>query len=145
VKKGNPKGVSGWQDLRRKDISILNRRPGSSARILLDVHLKKLGIPSAQVKGYDKIMKSHLTMAAAVAAGEADLAIGTERVSRQMEGIDFVELLKERFDLVIRKDMLEAEPVQALLRILNSDAFRREIAHLSGNDYQDMGRTIMVI
>ena len=142
VKKGNPKGVSGWQDLRRKDISILNRRPGSSARILLDVHLKKLGIPASQVKGYDRIMKSHLTMAAAVAAGEADLAIGTERVSRQMEGIGFVELVKERFDLVIRRDMLETEPIQTLLRILNSDAFRREIAHLSGNDYRDLGRII---
>jgi len=142
VQKGNPKSISGWEDLRRNDVSILNRRPGSSARILLDVHLKKLGIPASRVKGYDKIMKSHLTMAAAVAAGEADLAIGTERVSRQMEGIDFVELLKERFDLVIRKDMLESEPVQILLRILNSDAFRKEIAHLSGNDYRDLGRII---
>ncbi|MBQ3575320.1 MAG: helix-turn-helix transcriptional regulator [Clostridia bacterium] len=142
VCKGNPKRISGWEDLRRSDISILNRRPGSSARILLDVHLKKLDIPAAQVKGYDKIMKSHLTMAAAVAAGEADLAVGTERVSRQMEGIDFVELLKERFDLVIRKESMETEPVQILLRILNSDAFRREIAHLSGNDYRDLGRII---
>ena len=142
VQKGNPKSISGWEDLRRNDVSILNRRPGSSARILLDVHLKKLGIPASRVKGYDKIMKSHLTMAAAVAAGEADLAIGTERVSRQMEGIDFVELLKERFDLVIRKDMLESKPMQVLLRILNSDAFRQEIAHLSGNDYRDLGRII---
>ena len=145
VQKGNPKKISGWEDLRRNHISILNRRPGSSARILLDVQLKKLGIPSAQVKGYDKIMKSHLTMAAAVAAGEADLAIGTERVSRQIDGIDFIELLEERFDLVIRKDMLETKPVQTLLRILNSDAFRREIAHLSGNDYRDLGRIIMEI
>ena len=145
VQKGNPKKIQGWADLGREDITVLNRRPGSSARILMDIHLKKMGIPATSVKGYEKIMKSHLTMAAAIAAGEADLAIGTERVSRQMEGIDFVELLKERFDLVIRKDMLEAEPVQALLRILNSDAFRREIAHLSGNDYQDMGRTIMEI
>ena len=94
------------------------------------------------MKGYDKIMKSHLTMAAAVAAGEADLAVGTERVSRQMEGIDFVELLKERFDLVIRKDMLETVPVQTLLRILKSEAFRREIAHLSGNDYRDLGKIV---
>jgi len=142
VQKGNPKGIRGWEDLRRSDVSILNRRPGSSARILLDVHLKKLGIPAGQVNGYDKVMKSHLTMAAAVAAGEADLAIGTERISRQMEGIDFVELLQERFDLVIRKEMMETKAIQAVLRILNSDTFRREIAHLSGNDYRDLGRII---
>ena len=142
VRKGNPKGICGWEDLRRNDVSILNRRPGSSARILLDVHLKKLGIPASRVQGYDKIMKSHLTMAAAVAAGEADLAIGTERVSRQMEGIDFVELLQERFDLVIRRDMLEAKAVQTLLRILNSESFKQEIAHLSGNDYRSLGSII---
>ena len=142
VQKGNPKGIRGWQDLRRGDVSILNRRPGSSARILLDVHLKKLGIEASRVQGYDRIMKSHLTMAAAVASGEADLAIGTERVSRQMDGIDFVELLQERFDLVIRRDMLETAAIQTLLRILNSEAFKREIAHLSGNDYRDLGRII---
>lgn len=142
VRSGNPKRIRSWEDLRRSDIPILNRRPGSSARILLDVHLKKLGIPAAQVKGYDRVMKSHLTMAAAVAAGEADLAIGTERVSRQMEGIDFVELLQERFDLVIRRDMMDCGAIQTMLRILNSDAFRREIAHLSGNDYRDLGRII---
>ena len=48
---------------------------------------------------YDKIMRSHLTMAAAIAEGEADIAIGTERISRQIEGIDFIPLMEERFDL----------------------------------------------
>ena len=85
VPKGNPKNIKGWSDLGRKDISVLNRRVGSSARILMDTQLKRLGIPASKVKGYDKIMKSHLTMAAAIAAGEADLAIGTERISRQIE------------------------------------------------------------
>ena len=72
----------------------------------MDIQLKRLGISSATVKGYDRIMKSHLTMAAAVAAGEADLAIGTERISRQIENLDFIPLLEERFDLVIKKEML---------------------------------------
>ena len=35
VAAGNPKEIHGWRDLSRRDISILNRRPGSSARILL--------------------------------------------------------------------------------------------------------------
>lgn len=62
VRKSNPKHITGWEDLRRADISILNRRVGSSSRILLDTQLKKLEIPSGQLKGYDKIMSSHLTM-----------------------------------------------------------------------------------
>ena len=142
VQKGNPKNIRGWSDLGRDDISILNRRVGSSARILLDTQLKRQGISASGVKGYDKIMKSHLTMAAAIAAGEADLAIGTERISRQIEGLDFIPLLEERFDFVIKKEMMETEAVQKLLAVLRSPAFRREVSHFSGNDYRDLGKII---
>jgi len=142
VRKGNPKNIKGWTDLARQDITLLNRRAGSSSRILLDTQLKKLGIPASAVRGYDKIMKSHLTMAAAVAEGEADLAIGTERISRQIEGLDFIPLLEERYDFVIKKEMLETEAVQKLHKLLHSTAFRKEISHFSGNDYRDLGRII---
>ena len=79
---------------------------------------------------------------AAIAAGEADLAIGTERISRQIEGLDFIPLLEERFDFVIKKEMVETEAVQKLLTVLRSPAFRREVAHFSGNDYRDLGKII---
>ena len=142
VQKGNPKNIKGWSDLSREDVTVLNRRVGSSARILMDIQLKRLGISASKVKGYDKIMKSHLTMAAAIAAGEADLAIGTERISRQIEGLDFIPLLEERFDFVIKKEMLESEAIQKLLKVLNDATFRKEIAHFSGNDYRDLGKII---
>ena len=145
VQKGNPKNIKGWSDLAREDITVLNRRVGSSARILLDTQLKRLGIPASEVKGYDRIMKSHLTMAAAVAEGEADLAIGTERISRQMENLDFIPLLEERFDFVIKKEMIGTEPVRKLLKILKDPVFRKEIAHFSGNDYRDLGKVIMEV
>ena len=140
VQKGNPKHIKGWSDLGRKDITILNRRVGSSARILLDTQLKRLGVRASTVRGYDRVMKSHLTMAAAIAAGEADLAIGTERISRQIENLDFIPLLEERFDFVIKKEMMETEAVQKLLKVLQMPAFRKEIAHFSGNDYRDLGK-----
>ena len=142
VQKGNPKHIKGWSDLGRDDISVLNRRVGSSARILMDIQLKRLGIPASRVKGYDKIMKSHLTMAAAIAAGEADLAIGTERISRQIDNLDFIPLLEERFDFVIKKEMMEADAVKKLMHVLHDPAFHKEIAHFSGNDYRDLGKII---
>ena len=142
VQKGNPKNIKGWSDLGREDLTVLNRRVGSSARIVMDTQLKRLGIPASRVRGYDRIMKSHLTMAAAVAAGEADLAIGTERISRQMENLDFIPLLEERFDFVIKKEMLETEAIQKLLKILKNPVFRKEIAHFSGNNYRDLGKII---
>ena len=142
VQKGNPKGITGWQDLARDDLTILNRRPGSSSRILLDVQLKKLGISSASLKGYDHIVKSHLTAAAAVAEGEADLALGTERISTQIDGIDFIPLLKESYDLVVRKSLLETPVGQKLEEVLMSPIFHRELAHFTGNDYRDLGKII---
>lgn len=145
VRRGNPKGIHGWEDLARRDVSILNRRPGSSSRILLDVQLKRLGLAASNIRGYDKIMRSHLTMAAAIAEGEADLAIGTERISRQMEGIDFIPLLEERYDVALKKERLDSLPVQKLIAVMNQPAFRRELSRFSGNDYRDSGKIIQEV
>lgn len=145
VRRGNPKGIRGWEDLARRDVSILNRRPGSSSRILLDVQLKRLGLAASNIRGYDKIMRSHLTMAAAIAEGEADLAIGTERISRQMEGIDFIPLLEERYDVALKKERLDSLPVQKLIAVMNQPAFRRELSRFSGNDYRDSGKIIQEV
>ncbi|MBO5638743.1 MAG: substrate-binding domain-containing protein, partial [Oscillospiraceae bacterium] len=142
VAAGNPKEIHGWRDLSRRDLSILNRRPGSSARILLDGQLRRMGLDSRMVAGYEREMRSHLTMAAAIASGEADLAIGTERISRQIEGLDFIPLLEERFDLVVRKEFLETDAADRLLSILRSPAFRKEISHFTGNNYRDIGSII---
>ena len=142
VAAGNPKGIRGWRDLARRDISILNRRPGSSARILLDEQLFRMDLDPRQIKGYEREMKSHLTMAAAIADGDADLALGTERVSRQIDGLDFIPLLEERYDLVLRRETMETAEGEAILEILRSAAFKRDIRHFTGNDYRDMGKII---
>ena len=145
VRRGNPKGIRGWEDLARRDVSILNRRPGSSSRILLDVQLKRLKLAASNIRGYEKIMRSHLTMAAAIAEGEADLAIGTERISRQMDGIDFIPLMEERYDIALTKSRLDTPPVQTLIAVMNQPAFRRELSRFSGNDYRDSGKIIQEV
>ena len=80
--------------------------------------------------------------AAAIADGEADLALGTERIARQIDGLDFIPLLEERFDLVLRKETLETEAAAAILEILRSVPFKKEVRHFTGNDYRDMGKII---
>jgi len=142
VAEGNPKEIRGWRDLARRDVTILNRGAGSSARILLDGQLHRMGLEAGTVAGYEREMSSHLTMAAAIAGGEADLAIGTERVSRQIDGLCFIPLLEERFDLAVRRQLLEAAAGETLLRILRSEPFIKEISHFTGNDYRDTGRII---
>lgn len=142
VAAGNPKEIHGWRDLARRDISILNRRAGSSARILLDGQLMRMDLDPGQIKGYEREMRSHLTMAAAIADGEADLAIGTERISRQIEGLDFIPLLEERYDLVMRREAFRSPAGETILEILRSAPFKKEISHFTGNNYRDMGKII---
>lgn len=142
VAAGNPKEISGWRDLARRDISILNRGVGSSARILLDGQLRRMDLDPREIKGYDREMKSHLTMAAAIAEGDADLAIGTERISRQIDGLDFIPLLEERYDLVVRKEFLETAAAETMLEILQSSPFKKELQRFSGNDYRDLGKIV---
>ena len=83
-----------------------------------------------------------LSMAAAIADGEADLAIGTERISRQIDGLDFIPLLEERYDLVLRRDAMKTPAAEGILGILRSAAFKKEISHFTGNSYRDMGKII---
>lgn len=142
VKAGNPLKIRTWQDLTRRDVRIINRRPGSASRILLDVKLKELGIDPLTINGYNNIMASHLTLAEAIASGEADVGIGTERVSKKLEGLEFVPLMRERFDLVVRKEIMNTPEMETLMSILSSEAFRKEISGISGNDYSDLGRII---
>ena len=142
VAAGNPKEIRGWRDLARRDISVLNRRPGSSARVLLDGQLHRMGLDNRMVAGYEREMKSHLTVAAAIASGEADLAIGTERISRQIEGLDFIPLLQERFDLAVHREFLETDEGEKLLEILRSETFQKEILPFSGNNYRDLGKIV---
>ena len=142
VAEGNPKEIQGWRDLARRDVSILNRRLGSSSRILLDGQMHRMGLSRSMVNGYEREIKSHLTVAAAIAGGEADLAIGTERVSRQIDGLDFIPLLQERYDLAVHREFLDTSEGEELLEILRSDVFRQEIQTFTGNDYRDLGRIV---
>ena len=114
----------------------------SGQDVLLDGQLHRMGLDKRMVAGYEREMKSHLTMAAAIAAGEADLAVGTERISRQIEGLGFIPLMQERFDLAVHKEFLETDAGETLLEILRSEAFKKEILPFSGNDYRDLGRIV---
>ncbi|MDE3036740.1 MAG: helix-turn-helix domain-containing protein, partial [Nitrospirota bacterium] len=69
VRHGNPKGISGVDDLARKDLVLINREAGAGARLLLDQKLAAAGIKGDQVKGYQRSAGSHLEVARLIAEG----------------------------------------------------------------------------
>jgi len=142
VQKGNPKDVKGWEDLKRSGITIINREIGSGTRILLDEHLKKLGIIGSSLAGYDRECFSHLAVASTVARGGADLAIGSEKASEQVKEIEFIPLQTESYDLVIKKEDIDKSHFQTVLQILNSQEFKLELEGIGGYDLKDLGKII---
>ena len=63
--------------------------------VLLDEHLRLLGIYGSSINGYKNQIQSHLSVASSVSRGDADVAVGNEKVARQAENIDFIPLQKE--------------------------------------------------
>jgi putative molybdopterin biosynthesis protein len=142
VQKGNPKSIKGWEDLKRKDITIINREKGSGTRVLLDEHLRKLGIPTRTIKGYERESTSHLAIASTVSRGGADLGIGNEKSAQQVKGIDFIPLQTERYELIIKKEDIEKAPFQAVLEILRSQELKMELEGIGGYDLSEIGKLV---
>lgn len=142
VQKGNPKNINGWKDLKRDDLSYVNREIGCGVRVLLDGKLRELNISSNEINGYNYEENSHLAVASAVARGKGDFGIGIEKVAKQIDNIDFIPLQKERYDLVIKTNNLENPIYKQILNIINSDTFKDELEGLGGYDLKDTGKII---
>ena len=142
VQKGNPKNIQSFEDLKRSDITIVNREPGSGVRVLIDERLRQAGIPAQEVNGYQDIVSSHLEAAAAVNRGDADVAVGSEKHSLSVPGIDFLFIQEESYDMVIRKDDFLKKPYQKMIEIIRSSEYQKEVAGLGGYNVENMGRVI---
>jgi putative molybdopterin biosynthesis protein len=142
VAQGNPKGIRKWQDLIRPGIRFINREKGSGTRVLLNEQFRLLGLDTRQINGYEKEELSHLAVASAVARGEADVSLGTEKVSLQVRGIDFIPLQKERYELVIKREDADKPQFKAVIEILQSQEFKKELQGLGDYDLTDTGKII---
>lgn len=141
VKKGNPKNIKNWNDLSRNDITMINREKGSGVRVLLDGKLHSFNV-STDINGYENEETSHLSVASYVARGGADVGIGNEKVSKQVDNIEFIPLQKERYDLVIKKSDLDNPVYKSIIDILSSKEFKYELEGLGGYDLKDTGKIV---
>lgn len=141
VPKGNPKGIRTLEDLTRPDVQFINRQRGSGTRILFDYQLKRRGIAPAKIAGYAREEYTHLNVAAAVRSGAADCGLGILAAARALE-LDFVPLLKERYDLVIPRMHADAPLLAPLLALIRGPEFRAAVAALGGYDTSRMGEVV---
>ena len=141
VPKGNPENIRTLSDLSREDVSFVNRQRGSGTRLLLDYELKLAGISVESIKGYDRDEYTHTGVAAAVASGIASVGLGILAAAMALD-LDFVPLLKERYDLVIPRRYYESQLLQPLLQIIRRSDFQEQVTNLGGYDTSQTGQVI---
>jgi molybdate-binding protein/DNA-binding transcriptional regulator YhcF (GntR family) len=138
VAAGNPMAIRGIDDLRRPDVTIVNRHRGSGTRVLLDDALLRAAIDPTTLAGYEREEATHLAVAGAVAAGTADAGLGILAAARAY-GLDFVPIARERYELALRPSTTGNWAVQSLLETLRSADFRAVVTALGGYDTAESG------
>ncbi len=133
IARGNPKSIKGVEDLARNGVMIVNREPGAGSRMLLDAELRRHGLDGVRIRGYGHTVQGHLPAAWHVATGQADCCLAT-RAAAQLFALEFISLLSERYDLVIRRSHLDLPAVQVLFDALTRTGFRRELESVGGYD-----------
>jgi putative molybdopterin biosynthesis protein len=135
---GNPKSISGLDEVARKDISFVNRNPGSGTRIWLDNRLKQIGISTKDINGYTQEHSSHSMVAKAIKFNSADVGLGLKAAAVN-EDLDYIPLLSERYDLVIPMEFTEEIVYEPILDHLTSAQYRQSINSLAGYDPKQTG------
>jgi len=141
---GNPKSITGLDDLGRPDLAYVNRQRGAGTRILLDYQLDQIGIEPSSIRGYQHEEHTHLAVAAAVASGRADCGLGIHAAAAALD-LDFLPLFQERYDLIIPKEHHESAKLMPLLQLLGDPEFQRTVVSLPGYSTDSMGEIIAVI
>jgi putative molybdopterin biosynthesis protein len=142
VPAGNPKGLKGWEDLKRQDLVLVNRERGAGSRVLLDERLRLMGLRAKERPGYDHEEPSHLSVAGAVGRGEADFGVGDSKAVNQVDGVDFIPLQNEQYDLVLKKEDMDLPVAKAIVQILRSPEFRAQFQGMRGYDIKGIGEVV---
>jgi putative molybdopterin biosynthesis protein len=120
------------------DHTFINRQRGSGTRMLLDFELRKNGIESTRIRGYEREVTTHLAVALAVKSHEVDAGMCVYSAAHAL-GLAFVPVASERYEIAIRKKHLADPRVVALTEAITSPEFRECLHRLGGYDTKETG------
>jgi putative molybdopterin biosynthesis protein len=141
VAAGNPLDLHSISDVAIRRARYANRALGTGTRLLLDEILAQSQLAPGDIEGYADTESSHAAVAQAVASGAADAGLGIEAAARS-RGLEFVPLLKEDYYLVCLQAALDEPGTQALLQLLQSEAWQRRLAALPGYEPEACGEVL---
>ena len=138
------RNIHDFPDLTRADIIFANREKGSSRRVLLDRTLKSSGISPESISGYRNELVSDYSTAAAVAGGQADVALGESYAVRSFPELTFLPLTQETLYLIMHSENLDTPGFQAVTETISSENFRRTLALQTGYDTTHTGEIFSI-
>lgn len=112
---------------------FINTRKGTPSRSILDGLLKKEGINPALVDGYLLEVHGPQAVAAAILNGFADAGMCTSGIA-VAEGLQFVPVAHEDYELVVRREMLYDPRISTLVSLVTSPRFRAILQKKGGYD-----------
>ncbi len=139
VAAGNPLGIGTLSDVARRTARIGLRPGGAGAQLLLEAMATTAGIPLDALRRAPAPYPTGPDLAVAIRAGEIDCGIATRAVA-DLNGLGFVPLIWERFDLVLRRRSYFEPAFQTLMAFLAQPAFAARAQALGGYDVGEAGR-----
>jgi excisionase family DNA binding protein len=136
---GNPLGLRDLQHVATRRARLAVRPEGAGAQLLLLSLLYRAQITPDQIFFTSPPCPTGPDVAQAIRAGRADCGVAIRAVANAA-GLDFVPILWERFDLVVRQRHYFRPQLQAFGRFLLSDAIKARAAELGGYDLADAGQ-----
>ncbi len=137
----NPLGISGLEDLAGDRVRVAHRQPDAGAQRLLTWLLARAGVESGRLRFTPHPSLNEDDLALAIRQGEADAGLGVEAAARR-QGLAFVPLHEEAFDLALRRRSYFEPPVQRLLAFSRETRFIERAAALGGYDVSELGRVV---
>ena len=135
----NPKNLHGLPDVLTSGAKIAVRQPGAGAQLLLEELLTRIGVSLKDLHRLELPCLTGPDLAAAIRAGRADCGVATRAAARSA-GLDFVPLLWEDFDLLMRQRSFFRPAMQALIGFLASPRMSLRAAELSGYNTMPAGQ-----
>ena len=133
--------VTGFKEVKERNLRLINRQKGSGTRVLLDYHFEKEEIKADDVTGYKNEASTHFEVCLALLSGEADTGIATIAAAK-LFGLPFEIIKRESFDMVLLHSTFFDKSVQAFIRALKSDDLKKRGSPLGEYDFADSGSII---
>ena len=121
-----------------RGLRVKFRQPEAAAALLFEELLERAEMTRDDVAAAGGLAWTESEAAAAVAAGEADAAVGIEAMARQFK-LPFLPLVRERFDLLVDRRAYFTEPVRTLLAFAGGEAVRAKAEAMGGYSMPDTG------